>query len=270
VLYRDTLRKFKDYLAGANMLQYPPDEMDKRHAVEFRNYLGKRGYAGSTINTRMEFMRTIYNIGIENNLLKDNIFSNFRRVKEIRTAQNRAFYDDEFEKIIKRLGESKNELYFYCCFIYYCFLRPNEIRYVLKKNVDLKACKVAIPAKDSKVRFFDYVDIIPAFAEELKEWTKFKKPGDYLFANDAGEPYGHNTMRQRFKKMLKGLNLNDPDICLYSFKHTGNVHAYRAGVDIKALQRQNRHTSIETTDIYLKSLMLFENTEFINKMPQKL
>jgi integrase len=55
---------------------------------------------------------------------------------------------------------------------------------------------------------------------------------------------------------------------LYSWKHTGVVQAYKNGVDIKAIQLQCRHYSIEQTDVYLKSLGFVENTPFLNGIPE--
>jgi len=56
------------------------------------------------------------------------------------------------------------------------------------------------------------------------------------------------------------------DYTLYSWKHSGVVAAYNAGVDIKTIQSQCRHQSLEQTDIYLKSLGLGIN-KAINKIP---
>jgi integrase len=44
---------------------------------------------------------------------------------------------------------------------------------------------------------------------------------------------------------------------LYSWKHTGNINAYLKGMDIKLIQQINGHTSLETTEIYLRKLGLF-------------
>jgi len=49
---------------------------------------------------------------------------------------------------------------------------------------------------------------------------------------------------------------------LYSWKHTGVVTAYNAGVDIKSIQRQCRHSAREMTCNYLKSLGLYDNKNF--------
>jgi integrase len=73
-------------------------------------------------------------------------------------------------------------------------------------------------------------------------------------------------MGSRFRKLTRDLNLSK-DYTLYSWKHSGVVAAYKAGIDIKTIQSQCRHQSLEQTDIYLKSLGLNVNLA-INKMPE--
>lgn len=64
-------------------------------------------------------------------------------------------------------------------------------------------------------------------------------------------------MTERFRKLIKSLKLGT-DYTLYSWKHSG--------VDIKSIQNQCRHHSLEQTDIYLKSLGLGVS-QAINQIP---
>ena len=73
-------------------------------------------------------------------------------------------------------------------------------------------------------------------------------------------------MGGRFQKLIPELNLSE-EYTLYSWKHSGVVSAYNAGVDIKTIQRQCRHSSLEQTDVYLKSLGLGVS-QAMNKIPQ--
>ena len=73
-------------------------------------------------------------------------------------------------------------------------------------------------------------------------------------------------MTERFRKLIKELNLGS-DYTLYSWKHSGVVAAYNAGIDIKTIQNQCRHHSLEQTDIYLKSLGLGVS-QAINQIPK--
>ena len=65
-----------------------------------------------------------------------------------------------------------------------------------------------------------------------------------------------DIMTRTHKTFLKRLGFDDQHT-LYSWKHTGVVQAYLAGVDIKSIQRQCRHSSIEMTRRYAR---LTDNT----------
>jgi integrase len=55
---------------------------------------------------------------------------------------------------------------------------------------------------------------------------------------------------------------------LYCLKHTGVVEYYKKGCGIKFIKEQCRHSSLEQTDKYLKSLGLFENEEILRNAPE--
>ncbi len=112
-----------------------------------------------------------------------------------------------------------------------------------------------------------YVTIPEAFARELKKSEIFKTDNEYVFQSKNGiKPVSKNVMGYRYRQLVKKLKLSK-EYTLYSWKHSGVVSAYNAGVDIKTLQKQCRHQSLEQTDIYLKSLGLDEN-KAINKIPE--
>ena len=73
-------------------------------------------------------------------------------------------------------------------------------------------------------------------------------------------------MGNRFRRLITELHLGK-DYTLYSWKHSGVVAAYNAGIDIKTIQNQCRHHSLEQTDIYLKSLGLGVS-QAINEIPK--
>jgi len=95
----------------------------------------------------------------------------------------------------------------------------------------------------------------------------FNTPNDYVFQRkNEIKPVSKNVMGGRYRKLVKDLKISK-DYTLYFWKHSGVVAAYNAGVDIKTIQKQCRHQSLEQTDIYLKSLGLDEN-KAINKIPE--
>src|SRR5207248_10681955 len=63
-----------------------------------------------------------------------------------------------------------------------------------------------------------------------------------------------DTMRKRLKVYLQRAGL-DPAITIHSFRHGGAQARYEAGQDIRSIQHALGHTSLATTDTYLRTLV---------------
>lgn len=134
------------------------------------------------------------------------------------------------------------------------------------RYIDLEERKIFIPSSISKNGKDGYVSIPESFYKILKKSKEFNSGERWVFeAREGGKPYSKNVMADRFRKLIKELKLGK-DYTLYSWKHSGVVAAYHAGVDIKSIQNQCRHHSLEQTDIYLKSLGLGVS-QAINQIP---
>ena len=55
---------------------------------------------------------------------------------------------------------------------------------------------------------------------------------------------------------------------LYSWKHTGNVRAVKSGITLYDLQKHNGHSSIETTEGYLKNLISISSADITSSFPE--
>lgn len=78
--------------------------------------------------------------------------------------------------------------------------------------------------------------------------------------------YPNGIAVKKVKKVLKKEYDDDKQRSMYSVKHTGNIIAYKAGFDIVQLQLQNRHSSIQMTENYLRKLRLEINE---SKRPER-
>jgi len=96
----------------------------------------------------------------------------------------------------------------------------------------------------------------------MEAWGLADTPNDYfyfLFGKDLkASKYkaSTNAAYSRHVKALTAVGVHGQGYDLYSWKHTGVVNAYKAGMDVKAIQAQGRHHSLEMTDIYLRGLGL--------------
>ena len=117
-------------------------------------------------------------------------------------------------------------------------------------------------AKISKNKKDDYLYITDQLLDCILSMSlENLSKNDYLFRSKDNQQIGVNVMYERFRKVLKKFRIIGGHT-LYSWKHTGVVAAYNLGVDLKAIQLQCRHHSIEMTDNYLKSLGFGENAGF--------
>ena len=105
------------------------------------------------------------------------------------------------------------------------------------------------------------VDIPDILVEELRLWELRCPPNKYnlVFPSPKGEPSEHqNVVNRYFKPALKRAGLRV--VSFHSLRHTNASMRIRAGQNIKYIQRQLGHASINTTlDIYGH---LFEDMDF--------
>lgn len=147
------------------------------------------------------------------------------------------------------------ELWLYCQFVYYCFLRPgDELRHVRAGDVQLDDAKILVRGATSKNKRQLYVAIPDAFLPRL-QYIEEMRPDAYLFPgkHDSTKPIGVNTMSNRHRKIIRSLGYTS-DYKLYSWKHTGAVQAVKAGIGLKELQIQLRHHSLDMVEKYLRQL----------------
>jgi len=159
------------------------------------------------------------------------------------------------------------EMWQFCQFVYYCFIRPGELRLLKVEDVLLDEWKIRVPATVSKNRKMQVVTIPVAFRPDL-EGLRDRTPGAYLFhqAGMPGTPYNLNRMNKRHRKVLTELGFSTAHK-LYSWKHTGAINAVLAGVTVKELQIQLRHASLEEVDKYLRQLGAFDLKALEDKFP---
>ena len=226
---------------------------DRLRAVYFDDYLFVEcSYNAKTVNGHIAYLKSLFQILVEREIIGQNPFRNIAKHKESSSRKNLAFSPGQIEKIKKIVEEKNPELWIFIQFIYYCYLRPNEIRQLEHRYFNLDELKIFIPASISKNGKDGYVSIPESFYKILKNSEVFNSGKKWVFeAREGGKPYSKNVMTDRFRKLIKDLNLGK-DYTLYSWKHSGVVAAYNAGVDIKSIQNQCRHHSLEQTDIYLK------------------
>jgi integrase len=158
-------------------------------------------------------------------------------------------------------------------FQYYCALRPGrELRLLKIKNIDFACGLVTVMRSEAKTKITRTVVIPQQFLVSLRnEFGLMSFPSDYYVFGNKGIPgpdhLGKNNLRYRFNAIRKKLGM--PDFYkFYSWKHTGAVQASLSGIPDSHIQRQLGHTSLATTEKYLRKMTGFQSDFLKNQYPE--
>ncbi|MEO0684800.1 MAG: site-specific integrase [Cyanobacteria bacterium J06649_11] len=188
-----------------------------------------------------------------NDLGKEGIIENVPRLKTVKTPAK--YFRPGYAKRLKHLiVKEAPSLSLFIDFIYFCFLRPKEIRYLRVDDIILEEQLIRIPGEVSKNKKTEFITIPDPLLPKL-DFIKEMSPNDLLFPNyrDASKPLGKGYMYRFHKKFLERLCFGK-GYTLYSWKHTGAVAVAKKGVSLKQLQIQLRHYSLDQTDQYLRQM----------------
>ncbi len=171
--------------------------------------------------------------------------------------------------LMNYLSKHDDELFFFVHFLYFCFLRPKEISLLKVGHIILEEKKILVLASIAKNKKQQYITIPDAFFHFLERKIKNRNPNEFVFyTKSAYKPMGVSYMSKRHRIILKKIHMDTTRYKLYSWKHTGAVAATLAGVHIKQLQTQLRHSSLDQVDQYLRQLGVIDLMELRAKFPK--
>jgi site-specific recombinase XerD len=263
--YSSTMNIFLEWAKTNQLDTINLDRFKRKDAYQYIDWRISCGIAGVTINNDVSYIRRLWSILKKREIIQVNPFSELEKQKEERSFRNLAYTDSEIELLKTEISAADPELWSFVQMIYNTFARPNEIRQLKVSDIRLSDRLIYIDASISKNNKSEFVTIPDSLLDTIIDLIKFKSSGDWLFPG-IKTCISKNRMNSRHSEILSKHNFSE-DHTLYSWKHTGVVRAFKAGVDLKRIQLQCRHGSILQTDIYLKSMGLYENLEIKLKMP---
>jgi len=269
--YNSDVNAFKSFLEINKLDQIGIKHFKKDQVYLFIDYLLiNRNVSNVTVNNKLACLKSLFSKLQERGIIEVNPFRNVKGLKKIITNKNSAYCKEQVQYLKETLLIKEPYLWFFIQFIYYTYIRPAELRRLKVGSIDFKNNKINISAEISKNKNQNILAIPKALMNELKRLKINTFDPEYYIFSAIKEPnrkkLSKNYMSSKHKEILteKGFNAN---YTLYSWKHTGVVNAYKSGIDIKSIQLQCRHASIEQTDHYLKSLGFQDNIEIL-KIPE--
>lgn len=113
-----------------------------------------------------------------------------------------------------------------------------------------------IYVREGKGGITGHVVINESLKKHLKNFLKWKESNreatgeeDHLFIGQRGH-WTSQAIQQIVKKYLKKLNLYEPGKSAHALRHSYAVELYSKERDLRTVQKQLRHTSLQSTLIY--------------------
>lgn len=166
------------------------------------------------------------------------------------------FSKDDRIRLREAIEHRSPWLWLACEIQYYCAIRPGtELRLLKIKDIDREKRTITIPSETAKNKTTQTVGCPEDVLQLMDKMGVFQyDPDFYLFGRmgvPGTKPLGHNTMRNRFNEYRDRLGISNTKK-FYSWKHTGAISSYDNGMPIADLKDHLRHSSIMTTEEYIK------------------
>jgi integrase len=219
----------------------------------------------TTVGKYRTILRALYQRAVDAGKITVNPVEKTKRIKQ--EHQSLHFFSDAQIQSFKDV-DMPAQLWLAIRLLFYCFIRPGEQRHMRIGWINFEYAFIEIPAAYSKNGKTEKVAIPENFLKEIGHLREFP-PRYYVLSKDLNpgtEMIGKNWLNSAHKKVLTALRIVG-NYAFYSWKHTGAVKAVKAGINIKDLQLQLRHHSLDMVNEYLKNLGILDSEDLRYRFP---
>ena len=264
--YLDALRSFKCF---CGMEEIPYAYIDKERLLLYQAWLSKRGCMRNTVSTYMRRIRHIYNLAVEAGEVSyiPNLFTG------VESKRKKALPLDSLRSLMgtpRVEPEMRRTQLCFCLMFSFSGMAFVDFAHLRKENVKDGVLSYHRQKSGSFIRVEIPADV-RLLLEELAVCTDKDSP--YLFPFLSGKKTGeaayaeYNGALLRFNRDLRSLaetcGVGEP-VTSYTIRHSFATTLKEQDVPIEMISELLGHTSIKTTQIYLKSFSL-ERLSAVNR-----
>ncbi len=259
----------KSYASYKSIINYfvgwiskPDLQVTKTDATRFIAHLYDKGLSANRAYSYRNCLLAMYS-----RISKENPFAEVSAPRH--DAVSLMFFNTkQIEKIKVHTRQNDLQLWLAIQLLFYCYIRPGEMRLLRISDVNIEHNFIELRSDISKNRRTQKVVLPEQMSKQLAFVTDY--PGSfYLFGKDGfpgTKPVSRDMLSKRHAAMLKEVRITGR-YAFYSWKHTGVVKAVKAGINIKDLQLQLRHHSLDMVNEYLKNLGVMDSDDLRFNFP---
>lgn len=261
----------KSYFSYKSIVNYyvtwlgtiPDISATQQDAQRFFSHLKSKNLADTRLLAYKRSLSALYNL-----VNKDN--NPFKGLPSLKAGYKSLHYfnDVQIHLIKDYVQDHDRQLWMAIQLLFYCYIRPGEMRLLKIENINFDNHTIEIPGTISKNKKTQKVAIPNQLYVQLLAYRDY--PYNYYLFTKAGEPgeipVTRDHISKRHKEVLTHLKIKGR-YAFYSWKHTGVVKAVKAGINIKDLQMQLRHHSLDMVNEYLKNLGVIDSEDLQHHFP---
>lgn len=207
---------------------------------DFKSFMSEK-YSNAYVNRYLACIKTIFNIGIKNELIKTTPMKAVKMMKED-NHKIRYLTADEEARLFKELPEHLKPIVI--CALQ-TGLRKSNILQLRWELVDLEFRFIEVLAQQNKGHKIIKIPISDKLLETLES---LPRNSEYVFANpDTGKPY--RDISEGFKNACERANIEN--FRFHDLRHTVATRLVEKGIDLRVVQEIMAHSTIVTTQRYM-------------------
>ena len=268
--YRGCLRNMERWLISTGNTKLPIGAFSMEHVQLFLSHIKNIiGLSNSAYNAHLTLFKSLFEQMIEQKIITLNPWVSCKTLSK-NSVPSLYFSNTQIGELKNEISSTDVLLWRFVQFIYYCFIRPNEIRHLKIADIQLQNARIEIRGSFSKNKKTQWVSLPAQMIQLISSMNLHKYPPHYYIFGKQNAPgetmLGINNMRLRHVTVLERLGYSKRHV-LYSWKHTGAIACTKAGMNLKDLQMQLRHHSLDQVNQYLADMMVFESDFIKNQFP---
>lgn len=242
IFYRDLIKNHINPYIGNLKLK----DIKQVHILELLNKLDDKGLT-KTKRYVLQTIKQILNKAIDNDLLNKNVASGVPMPKH-KPKENKVLPND----IVKQIGVlAQNDIDFFMFqFLIFTGIRRGELVALTKDDIDFENKTISINKsiyysnnkailKGTKTNENRQIPIFDILLDKLYTLTR---DSPYILFSCDGNMLSASTLRAKLKKATKTLGYS---FTYHQCRHTFITNCYKAGIDVKQVQKWSGHKDIK-------------------------
>lgn len=269
--YKSYYKMLKFWATERDIQDVPLANFTEEMAIDYVFYLRSQPYKNITKNNHLYAMRHFFDFfKSELKIVKENHFESIKIQKVVNNLPL-GFNQDTQKKILEHLKEHDIRLYYASLFLYYCFIRPNELRSLQIKDIDLKNRMIRLDRSVTKTGKDKFMRICDPLALILTDMQIGMYPVNYylfgrLLNSSDTQLYRSDYFSKRWRRTVKNLDI-PANNKFYHWKHTGiQDHLNTKGIPLLDICRQSGLT-LEVLNTYAESTSVPASEKLVSLAP---